>query len=112
VLAISVVGALITDNLTDNLGVPLQISTLAFSLALVATFAFWYRSERTLSIHSIATVRRELYYWLTILFTFALGTAAGDLAAESPGWGYANSALIFDAVIAVMLDPKRSSTSP
>jgi len=102
VVAISIVGTLITDNLTDNLGVPLEVTTLAFGLALAATFVLWYRSERTLSIHSIDTVRRELYYWLAILFTFALGTAAGDLAAESLGWGYANSALIFGSVIAAI----------
>jgi len=102
VVAISVVGTLITDNLTDNLGVPLLASTLAFSLALVATFVLWYRSEKTLSIHSIDTVRRELCYWLAILFTFALGTAAGDLAAESLGWGFANSAVIFGATIALI----------
>src|SRR5262245_30656901 len=82
VVLISVVGTLITDNLTDHLGVSLWISTGAFSVALMATFAGWYTRERTLSIHTITTTARESWYWLTILFTFALGTAAGDLVAE------------------------------
>lgn len=76
VVLISVVGTLITDNLVDNLGVSLESTTIWFSAALLATFVFWYRSEKTLSIHSITTRKREAFYWLTILFTFALGTAA------------------------------------
>src|SRR3954451_2820803 len=79
VVFISVVGTLITDNLTDVAGVPLETSTAAFSVALALTFAGWYRSQRTLSIHTIVTRTREAWYWLAILFTFALGTAAGDL---------------------------------
>ena len=86
VTLISVVGTLITDNLTDNLGVSLIISTVAFAAALAVTFAVWWRSERTLSIHSIVTSRREAFYWAAILFTFALGTAAGDLLAERAAW--------------------------
>jgi uncharacterized membrane-anchored protein len=82
VVLISVVGTLITDNLTDNFGVSLEITTIAFSVALAATFATWYGRERTLSIHTICTTRREGFYWLALLFTFALGTAAGDLVAE------------------------------
>src|SRR5690349_7040773 len=82
VVLISIVGTLITDNLTDNLGVSLIASTIAFGAALAATFATWYAVERTLSIHTIVTARREAFYWLAILFTFALGTAAGDLIAE------------------------------
>ena len=85
VVLISVVGTLITDNLTDNFGVSLVTTTIVFSLALAATFAAWYASERTLSIHSIVTTRREAFYWLAVLFTFALGTAAGDLTAERLG---------------------------
>ena len=83
VVLISIVGTLITDNLVDNLGVSLEITTILFSLALMATFITWYISQKTLSIHTIYTVKRELFYWAAILFTFALGTAAGDLAAES-----------------------------
>jgi uncharacterized membrane-anchored protein len=99
VVLISIVGTLITDNLTDNLGVPLQATTILFSVALLATFGLWYRSERSLSIHSIYTTRRELFYWLAILFTFALGTAAGDLTAESLALGYATSTLAFGLAI-------------
>ncbi len=102
VVMVSIVGTLITDNLTDNLGVPLAVSTIAFSVLLVATFGLWYAVEKSLSIHSIYTVRRELFYWAAILFTFALGTAAGDLMAESVGLGYAISALIFGSVIALI----------
>lgn len=99
VVLISVVGTLITDNLVDNLGVPLELTTLFFSLALLVTFVTWYASEKTLSIHSITTGKREAFYWLAILFTFALGTAAGDLVAESMNLGYWVSAVIFAAII-------------
>jgi uncharacterized membrane-anchored protein len=102
VVLISVVGTLITDNLVDNFGVALETTTIAFSIALAATFAAWYRSERTLSIHTIVTTRRESFYWLAILFTFALGTAAGDLAAERLGLGFGPSVLIFAGLIAVV----------
>ncbi|OKP87750.1 hypothetical protein A3844_10105 [Paenibacillus helianthi] len=99
VVLISVVGTLITDNLVDNLGVPLESTTIYFSLALVVTFVAWYANEKTLSIHSITTKKREAFYWLAILFTFALGTAAGDLVAESLDLGYWISAVIFAALI-------------
>ena len=102
VVLISVVGTLITDNLTDGMGVPLFLSTAVFSVLLVATFATWYAVERTLSIHSVVTRRREAFYWLAILFTFALGTAAGDLVGEQLALGYAASLLLFAGVIAVI----------
>jgi uncharacterized membrane-anchored protein len=102
VVLISVVGTLVTDNLTDNFGVSLVTTTIVFSIALAATFAAWYASERTLSIHSIFTTRREGFYWLAILFTFALGTASGDLAAERLNLGYWISALIFAGIIAAV----------
>jgi uncharacterized membrane-anchored protein len=102
VVLISVVGTLITDNLTDNFGVPLPVSTGLFAAALAATFAAWFAVERTLSIHTILTSRREAFYWLTILFTFALGTAAGDLVAEKLNLGYLLSAVGFAAVIAAV----------
>jgi uncharacterized membrane-anchored protein len=102
VVLVSIVGTLITDNLTDNLNVPLTVSTIAFSIALAAAFLLWHKVEGSLSIHSIFTVRRELFYWAAILLTFALGTAAGDLLAESAGLGYALSALLFGAVIALI----------
>lgn len=100
VVLISVVGTLVTDNLVDNFGVPLIATTVAFSLALVVTFALWFGTERTLSIHSIHTTRREAWYWLAILFTFALGTAAGDLVAERFGLGYLSTGILFGMIIA------------
>jgi uncharacterized membrane-anchored protein len=102
VVLVSVVGTLVTDNLTDALGVPLEVSTAVFAVALGATFAIWYRFERTLSIHSIVTVRREAFYWLTILFTFALGTAVGDLVDERFGVGYWPTALVVALLIAAV----------
>ncbi len=99
VVLISIVGTLITDNLVDNLGFPLELTTIAFSISLLLAFALWYASEKTLSIHTINTKRRELFYWAAILLTFALGTAAGDLVAESFKLGYATSALIFGGLI-------------
>ena len=82
VVLISIFGTLVTDNLVDNYGVALKNTTILFSVALLASFAAWYASEKTLSIHTIYTKKRELFYWLVILFTFALGTAAGDLVAD------------------------------
>ncbi|MDP2818569.1 MAG: hypothetical protein Q8O29_09910 [Polaromonas sp.] len=99
VVLLSVFGTLITDNLVDNFAVTLQTTTMVFSGVLLATFIAWYLSEKTLSIHSIYTTRRELFYWCAILFTFALGTAAGDLVAEGMRLGYGWSALAFGAVI-------------
>src|SRR3954464_8402637 len=100
VALVSVFGTLVTDNLTDDVGLPLEASTLIFSVLLALTFGAWYRSEKTLSIHSIVTRRREAFYWLAILFTFALGTATGDLMAEVLGLGYLVSGIVVAAVIA------------
>lgn len=102
VVLISVVGTLITDNLTDNLGVPLFATTIIFSIILAIVFFIWYRFEKTLSIHEINSTRREAFYWLAILFTFALGTAAGDLMAESLQLGYWLSGLIFAGMIGLV----------
>jgi uncharacterized membrane-anchored protein len=102
VVLISIVGTLISDNLTDNFGVSLVTTTIAFGIALAVTFSVWFWKERTLSIHSIVTSRREAFYWLAILFTFALGTSAGDLTAERLNVGYGNSVLMFGAMIAVV----------
>ena len=99
VVLISIVGTLVTDNLVDNFGVSLVTTFIGFTLALIATFALWYRSEGTLSIHSIFSNRREAYYWLAILFTFALGTAAGDLVAERFGLGYMGTGILFGMII-------------
>lgn len=102
VVLISIVGTLITDNLVDNLGVAREISTMLFGAALVITFVIWYGFENTLSIHTIFTTRREIFYWLAILFTFSLGTAAGDLVAEEFGLGYLSTGLIFGAIIGLI----------
>jgi uncharacterized membrane-anchored protein len=100
VVLLSVVGTLITDNLTDNFGISLVTTTTIFAIALAITFIAWYMSEKTLSIHSIITTKRESFYWLTILFTFALGTASGDLVAEKFDLGYLTSLFIFAGLIA------------
>jgi uncharacterized membrane-anchored protein len=102
IVLISVVGTQITDNLTDNHGVSLVTTTIVFSVALAAVFAAWWLSERTLSIHTIVTRRRETFYWFTVLFTFALGTAAGDLTAERLALGYSLSAVMFAGVIGLV----------
>jgi len=102
VVLVSVVGTQITDALTDGLEISLYLSTAAFAAALAATFAIWYRIERTLSIHTIVTRRRELFYWAAILLTFALGTAAGDLATEAFGLGFNLGVIMFGALIATI----------
>ena len=101
VVLVSVVGTQITDLLTDDLGVSLYLSTSVFAVMLAAIFQAWHRTEHTLSIHDIATRRRESFYWAAILCTFALGTAAGDLAAEALGLGFAGGAAVFGALIAL-----------
>src|SRR3954451_3927128 len=102
IVLISVVGTQITDNLTDNAGVSLVTTTTVFSILLAVIFAVWWASERTLSIHTIYTTRREGFYWLAVLFTFALGTAAGDLTAERLNVGYWVSGLIFAGLIGLV----------
>jgi uncharacterized membrane-anchored protein len=99
VVLVSIVGTQITDILTDRLEISLYNSTAAFAAVLAATFAIWYAVERTLSIHTIVTMRRELFYWTAILFTFALGTAAGDLATEALGLGFTIGVVAFGALI-------------
>jgi len=102
VVLISVFGTLITDKLTDDFGVALEITTAIFTVVLALVFYVWHSFERTLSIHTIFTVRREAFYWLAILFTFALGTAAGDLVAEKFNLGYLNSLILFAGIISVI----------
>lgn len=102
VALISVVGTLISDNLTDNMGVPLETSTTVFAIVLAVVFVVWYRRERTLSIHGIDTTGRESFYWLAVLFTFALGTAAGDLVSERADLGYWLAAVLFGLAIAAI----------
>ena len=112
VALVSVFGTLVTDILTDSLGVPLETSTLVFSVLLAITFLLWYRSEGTLSIHSILTRRREAFYWSAILFTFALGTATGDLMAQVLGLGYLVTGGIVAGVIAVVAVAWRGGLNP
>lgn len=102
VVFISVVGTLISDNLVDNLGVSLVTTTSIFLVALVVVFIWWHRSEHTLSVHTIVTRRREMFYWAAILFTFSLGTSGGDLISEHFGLGYPVALGLFAAGIAVV----------
>jgi uncharacterized membrane-anchored protein len=102
VVVISVFGTLITDNMTDRYNVPLTTSTPIFAVILAIVFAVWFGFERTLSIHTIFTTRREAFYWLAILFTFALGTAAGDLVAEQYSLGYGPSIALWGGAIALI----------
>ncbi len=101
VALVSVFGTLVTDNLTDKLGIALETSTIVFAVLLSLTFLVWYANEKTLGIHSIFTVRREAFYWLAVLFSFALGTATGDLMAEGLGLGYLNTGMIVASLIAL-----------
>jgi uncharacterized membrane-anchored protein len=103
VVLISIAGTLMTDNLVDGHGVSLIVTTAGFTTCLVATFLGWWFSERSLSIHTIVTTRREGWYWATILFTFALGTSAGDLLSEKISIGYWQSGLLFAAMIGAVV---------
>ena len=102
VVLISVVGTLVSDNLVENYGVTLETTTIAFSAILICVFASWYAVERTLSVHTIFTTRREAFYWLAILFTFALGTSAGDFLSEQLELGYLAALGIFAGGIVVV----------
>jgi uncharacterized membrane-anchored protein len=104
VVLISVVGTLLTDNLTDGHGVPLWISSTVFAVLLATVFSIWYARERTLSIHTIVTTPREAFYWLTVLVTFALGTAVGDWTLELTGWSPGKSVLLpLGLILAVLV---------
>lgn len=103
VVLVSVVGTQITDTLTDKLGVSLYASTAVFAVVLMGIFALWFAIEKTLSIHTITTHRREWFYWAAILCTFALGTAAGDLATEALGLGFQTGVVIFGLLIALIM---------
>ncbi|GAA3614574.1 membrane protein [Kineosporia mesophila] len=100
VAMVSVFGTVAADGLRVVLGLSYLTTTIAFALTVAAILTAWYRTERTLSIHDITTLRRELFYWSTVIATFALGTAAGDLTANSLGLGYLDSGLLFLAAIA------------
>lgn len=112
VVLISVVGTLITDNLTDGQNVPLWISTTVFAALLAAVFGVWYSREHTLSIHTIVTTPRESFYWLTVLVTFALGTAAGDWTLELTGWGPGSSVLLPLGLILAVLAAWKLGAGP
>ena len=98
---VAVFGTMAADVLHVQFKVPYVASVLLFSVALVACFAVWHRVEKTLSIHSIYTVRRELFYWATVITTFALGTALGDYTATTLHLGYFSSGLLFAALIVI-----------
>jgi uncharacterized membrane-anchored protein len=112
VVLISVVGTLLTDILTDGMSVPLWISTTVFAVLLAAVFGIWYARERTLSIHTIVTTPREAFYWLTVLVTFALGTAAGDWTLDLTGWSPGASVLLPLALIAAVFAAWRLGAGP
>jgi uncharacterized membrane-anchored protein len=112
VVLISVVGTLLTDNLTDGHGVPLWISTTVFAALLAVVFGIWYAREQTLSIHTIVTTPRESFYWLTVLVTFALGTAAGDWTLELTGWSPGTSILLPLSLILAVLVAWRLGAGP
>jgi uncharacterized membrane-anchored protein len=101
VVMVSVFGTMAADVLHVGLGVPYAASTVLFTVVLAVVFLVWHRTERTLSIHSILTPRREFFYWAAVLTTFALGTAAGDLTAMTLNLGYLPSAVLFAAIIAI-----------
>jgi uncharacterized membrane-anchored protein len=112
VVLISVVGTLLTDNLTDGHDVPLWISSTVFAVLLAAVFGTWYSRERTLSIHTIVTTPRESFYWLTVLVTFALGTAVGDWTLELTGWSPGTSILLPLGLILAVLASWRLGAGP
>ena len=101
VVMVAVFGTMCADVLHVRFGVPYAVSTVLFGVALAAVFLAWWRTEGTLSIHSVNTLRRELFYWATVLATFALGTAAGDLIAYTLHLGFFSAGLVFVALIAV-----------
>lgn len=112
VVLISVVGTLLTDNLTDARGVPLWVSSTVFAVALACVFAAWYARERTLSIHAINTTPREGWYWLVVLVTFALGTAVGDWTLELTGWSPGTSILLPAGLLLAVLAAWRLGMGP
>ena len=101
VMMVAIFGTMVADGIRDGASIPYSVTTPAFALITGVIFWRWYRSEGTLSIHSIDTRRRERYYWAAVLGTFALGTAAGDLTAYQLGWGFWPSAVLFAGVFAI-----------
>src|SRR5579863_8914835 len=101
VVMVAIFGTMAADVLHIGFGIPYIVSTIFFAVVLAAVFIVWYRTEKTLSIHHITTMRRELFYWLTVVSTFALGTAAGDLTASTFNLGYLNSGIVFAVLFAL-----------
>jgi uncharacterized membrane-anchored protein len=101
VTMVAIFGTMAADVMHIQLGVPYVISTVFFAAVLALIFFIWLRTEKTLSIHSINNPRREIFYWATVLATFALGTAAGDWTAVSLGLGYFTSGLVFAGIFAI-----------
>jgi len=99
--AIAIFGTGVSDTLHLTVGIPYAGTTLLWAVVLAGIFIVWYRSERTLSIHSIITRRREMFYWATVFATFALGTALGDFTATTLGLGYFGSVVLFFVVILI-----------
>lgn len=99
VVMVSVFGTMCADVVHVQFLVPYVVSASAFSVALATVFLWWHQSERTLSIHSITTTRREIFYWASVTTTFALGTAVGDLTAYTLGWGFFASGVVFTVLI-------------
>ena len=98
---VAIFGTMAADVLHIGLGVPYLVSTIFFGIALAAVFVVWYKTEKSLSIHSIYTIRREIFYWLTVMTTFALGTATGDMTAHTLGLGFLASGILFTVLFAI-----------
>ncbi len=109
---VAVFGTMAADSMHIALHVPYIASTIFFAVCLTVVFAVWYRTEGTLNIHSIVTPRREVFYWLTVIFTFAMGTALGDATATSFHLGYLSSALVFIGLICIPLAGWRLGVNP
>lgn len=103
VTMVAVFGTMAADVVHIGLGVPYLVSTICFAIALTIVFFAWYKVEKTLSIHSITTPRREFFYWLTVITTFALGTATGDMTAVTLNLGYFTSGILFGILFAIPL---------
>jgi uncharacterized membrane-anchored protein len=112
VAMVAVFGTMVADAIHIGLGVPYKVSALLFAVVLTVILVTWYRSEGTLSIHSIRTPRREFFYWATVCATFAMGTAVGDLTAQKLHWGYLLSGIVFTAAILVVYGLWRAGLSP
>jgi uncharacterized membrane-anchored protein len=112
VAMVAVFGTMCADVMHIVLGLPYTVSATFYAVCLAATFVIWYRSERTLDIHSIVTRRREVFYWLAVIFTFAMGTALGDLFATTFHLGYLASAFVFTALICVPFIAWRLGVNP